>query len=51
MTNYQRIYGSVATVVTLLLWMYISAVIVLAGAHLCAAIQKQRGPVLVARKG
>jgi membrane protein len=44
MTNYQRIYGSVATVVTLLLWMYISAVIVLAGAHLCAAIHQHRAP-------
>jgi membrane protein len=46
LTNYQRIYGSLATVVTLLLWMYISAAIVLAGAHLCAAIQQHRGPAL-----
>jgi membrane protein len=46
LTNYQRIYGSLATVITLLFWMYLSAAIILAGAHLCAAIQQHRGPAL-----
>lgn len=41
LSRYQRLYGSLAAVIILMLWMYISAVIILAGAHLCAAIQRQ----------
>jgi membrane protein len=44
MERYHHIYGSLATVILLMLWMYLSAIIVLAGAHLCAAIQGHYGP-------
>ncbi len=42
LNQYQLVYGSVATVVVLLLWVYLSAMIVLMGAHLTASIQKAR---------
>jgi len=37
LVHYEFIYGSLGTVVTLMLWIYISSWIVLFGAHLCAA--------------
>lgn len=41
LANYELVYGSLGTVVALLFWVYISAVIVLVGAHLTAAIDRQ----------
>jgi len=38
LANYQLIYGSLGTVVVLMLWIYISSLITLFGAHLSAAI-------------
>jgi membrane protein len=38
--RYQQLYGSLATVIILMLWMYAVAVIVLGGAQVCAAIQQ-----------
>ncbi|HET7307109.1 MAG TPA: YihY/virulence factor BrkB family protein [Gammaproteobacteria bacterium] len=39
--NYNQTYGSVGTIVVLLLWLFISALIVLLGAELNAAIEQQ----------
>ncbi len=39
-TEYQLVYGSLGTIVALLFWIYLTATIVLIGAHLTAAIQK-----------
>ena len=36
--EYELVYGSLATVVALLLWVYLSSLLVLFGAHLTAAI-------------
>jgi membrane protein len=44
MAHYQHIYGSLATLILMMMWMYLSAIIILAGAHLCAAIQSHYGP-------
>jgi membrane protein len=44
LAHYQHIYGSLTTVILMMLWMYLSAIIVLAGAHLCAAIESHYGP-------
>lgn len=44
MAHYQHIYGSLATLILMMLWMYLLAIIILAGAHLCAAIQIHYGP-------
>jgi len=38
MARYQLVYGTLGTVVALLLWVYLTALIVLFGAHLSAAI-------------
>jgi len=40
LVRYERIYGSLSAVVALLFWVYLSAQIVLLGAHLCAAIER-----------
>jgi len=40
LNQYQLVYGSLGTVVALLFWVYLTATIVLIGAHLTAAIQK-----------
>ena len=38
LARYQLVYGSLGTVVALMLWIYLSSVIILFGAHLSAAI-------------
>jgi membrane protein len=38
LVHYERVYGSLGAIVALLFWIYLSAQIVLFGAHLCAAI-------------
>jgi membrane protein len=40
LVRYERIYGSLSAIVALLSWVYLSAQIVLLGAHLCAAIER-----------
>jgi membrane protein len=42
LSQYQLIYGSLGTIVALLFWVYLTAMIVLIGAHLTASIQKAR---------
>lgn len=37
--QYRLVYGSVGTIVALLFWIYLTAIIILMGAHLTAAIQ------------
>ena len=46
LSQYQLVYGSLGTIVALLFWVYLTALIVLIGAHLTAAIQasKQNRP-------
>ncbi|HET6725370.1 MAG TPA: YihY/virulence factor BrkB family protein [Gammaproteobacteria bacterium] len=39
--NYNKVYGTVGTVVVLLLWLYISALIVLVGAEFNSAVEQQ----------
>jgi membrane protein len=41
LTQYQLVYGSLATIVALLFWVYMTATIVLIGAHLTASIQRK----------
>lgn len=41
--RYERLYGTLASVMVLLFWLYVSMVIVLVGAHLCAAMERRRG--------
>lgn len=52
-TRFELVYGSLGTVVVLMLWIYIGALVVLFGAHLGAAIvaynQDQRGGTLQSR--
>lgn len=45
LANYRQIYGSLGSVVALLFWIYISASIVLFGAHLTAAIDVEEDPL------
>ena len=40
LNQYQLVYGSLWTIVALLLWVYLTATIVLIGAHLTASIQR-----------
>ena len=40
--QYELVYGSLGTVVALMLWIYIGALIVLFGAHLTAAVTRHR---------
>ncbi|NIM65445.1 MAG: YihY family inner membrane protein [Candidatus Latescibacteria bacterium] len=42
--NYQVIYGSLATVLITMFWIYVSSLILLFGAHLSAAIARHRRP-------
>jgi membrane protein len=42
LSQYQLIYGSLGTIVALLFWVYLTAILVLIGAHLTAAIQASR---------
>jgi membrane protein len=42
LSQYQLIYGSLGTIVALLFWVYLTALIVLIGAHLTASIQASR---------
>jgi membrane protein len=42
MTNYEVVYGSLSAIVVLLLWIYISSLLIFFGAHLCAAINQPR---------
>ena len=39
--SYDLIYGSLSAIVVLLLWIYLSNIIILLGAHVCAAINEQ----------
>jgi membrane protein len=41
LTQYQLVYGSLGTIVALLFWVYLTATIVLIGAHLTASIQRK----------
>jgi membrane protein len=41
LSQYQLIYGSLGTIVALLFWVYMTATIVLIGAHLTASIQQK----------
>jgi membrane protein len=41
LARYQLVYGSLGAVIALLLWLYLSALIVLYGAHLSAAIAQR----------
>ena len=43
-SSYNKTYGSIGAVVILLMWFYVSAYIILAGAELNAEIEKQQGP-------
>ncbi len=45
LTNFQVVYGSLGTVIVLLLWIFISSLITLFGAHLSAAIAYHRRQV------
>ena len=45
LVRYERVYGSLSTIVALLFWIYLSAQIVLFGAHLCAAIARSTSRV------
>lgn len=49
MANYAVLYGSIAAIVVVLLWLYMSAVVVILGAELAAVLQQRR--VRMARKG
>mgnify|MGYP001034689091 CR=1 FL=1 len=40
LSSYELIYGSLSAIVILLLWIYISSLIIFFGAHLCAAINQ-----------
>ena len=42
--NYDKIYGSISAVVILLLWLYLSAYVILLGAELNAEIDRQPAP-------
>lgn len=42
LARYQLVYGSLGTVVALMLWVYLSGMIILYGAHLSAAIGQRR---------
>jgi membrane protein len=42
LTNYELLYGSLGTILALLTWIYLSALITLFGAHLSAAIAQNR---------
>ena len=42
--NYDKIYGSISAVVILLLWLYLSAYVILLGAELNAEIDRQTAP-------
>lgn len=44
LVNYQVIYGSLATVVLAMFWIYFSSVIILFGAHFSAAIARHKRP-------
>ena len=44
LANFEFFYGSLSAVVALLIWMNVSAMIILAGAHLAAAIQGRWAP-------
>lgn len=41
MARYELIYGSVTTIIVLLLWIYFSVTIIFMGAHLCASISRR----------
>jgi membrane protein len=43
--EYQLVYGSLGTVIALLFWIYINNMIILFGAHLCAAIARHERPL------
>ncbi len=47
--RYERLYGTLASVMVLLFWLYLSMVIVLVGAHLCAAMERRRAASSVAK--
>jgi membrane protein len=47
--NYKIVYGSLATVVIIMVWIYISSLILLMGAHLSAAIAWESGKATRAR--
>ncbi|NJO94599.1 MAG: hypothetical protein HC820_10210 [Hydrococcus sp. RM1_1_31] len=38
LARYQLVYGSLGTVVALMLWIYLSSVVILFGAHLSGAV-------------
>jgi membrane protein len=43
--RYELVYGSLGTVIVLLLWIYVSSYITLFGAHLCAVIGRSDGAI------
>jgi membrane protein len=50
LTQYQLIYGSLGTVVGLMIWIYLCSLIALFGAHLSAAVAHQTDPAESARR-
>lgn len=46
MARYQVVYGSLGAIIALMLWLYLSSVVVLLGAHLTAAIALQTRPAV-----
>ena len=41
---YSIVYGSLGTIISLMLWMYMSSIVILFGAHISAAINRGMGP-------
>ena len=50
-TNFNAVYGAFGGIIALMLWIYLSGVIIVFGGCLCAARRKQEAPVLHAEDG
>ena len=49
--DYGATYGSLGAVIVLMLWFYVSAVLLLVGAELSAALTRERSPDEIRRRG